>query len=98
MGRFMWENMNMKPVKIEDITPELLVELEKRAASVRIEQLTLARLNELSEQRQVAIATLNDLELECQMRCMRAHSLGISKAELARIFNVTPNTIKKWIG
>lgn len=88
----------MKPVKIEDITPELLVELEQRAASVRIEQLTLAKLNELSEQRQVALATLSDLELECKMRCLRAFSLGISKAELARIFNVTPNTIKKWIG
>lgn len=94
----MWENMNMKPIKIEDITPELLVDLEQRAASIRLEQLTLSQLDELSKQREVAISTLDELELECKMRCIRAINLGISKAELARIFNVTPNTIKKWVG
>lgn len=88
----------MKPIKIEDITPELLVELEQRAAAIRIEEITLARLKELSFEREVAIAALNDLELDCKMRCIRAHHLGISKAELSRIFNVKPDTIKKWIG
>jgi len=98
MRDFMWENMNMKPIKLEEITPEKLIEIEQYAQEVRLEQLTLAQLKEISEQREVAIATLSQIEMDCKMRAMRARSLGFSKAELARIFNVNNNTITKWVG
>jgi len=92
-----WDNMNMKPLKLEEITPEKLVEIDARAENVRLQQLTLAQLTELSKERSTAELALQELEWDCKIRAMRAYSLGFSKAELARIFNVPANKIKKWV-
>lgn len=92
-----WDNMNMKPLKLEEITPEKLVEIDKRAENVRLHDLTLSQLEELSTQRSIAEATFSQIEWDCKVRAMRAHSLGFSKAELARIFDVPTNKIKKWV-
>lgn len=88
----------MKPIKIEDITPEKLQEIEDFAQGVKLHQLTLDQLRKLSNAREDAIIYLSQVELDCKLRAMRAHTLGFSKKELAKIFNVTANTIKKWIG
>lgn len=93
-----WENMKMKPLKLEEITPDKILELEKHAENVRLQDLTLSQLQNLSEKRKVAEVTLNKTETECKLRAMRAHSIGFSKAELARIFDVPNKTITKWIG
>lgn len=94
----MWEHMDVGPIKLDELTPDKIMEIEKHAQEVRLEQLTLAQLTELAEQREVAMTTLSQIETDCQMRAMRAHSVGFSKAELARIFNVNVNTITRWVG
>jgi len=94
----MWENIIMKPLKIKEITPDKLIELEQEAQEVRLIDLTARQLENLSDQRQISIMNLNDVELDCQLRAIRAHQAGFSKAELARIFKVNSNTIKKWVG
>jgi DNA-binding transcriptional regulator YiaG len=55
-------------------------------------------LKELAEKQQEAASYLNTLNTEVQMRILRAHSLGVDKKELAKIFNVTTRQITKWIG
>jgi DNA-binding transcriptional regulator YiaG len=88
----------MKPLKLEEITTEKLIEIEQEVQNVRMHDLTMRQLEELSDQKQIAEMALSDIERECKIRCMRAHQLGFTKAELARIFKVTSNTITKWIG
>lgn len=88
----------MKPLKLEEITPEKIVELEEQAQNLRLMDLTVRQLEELSDQRQLAKMHLSSIENECQIRAMRARSLGFSKAELSRIFKVNSSTIKRWVG
>jgi DNA-binding transcriptional regulator YiaG len=88
----------MKPIKIEDITPEKLIEIEEAAENLRIHDMTMQSLQEISKLREEALSYYYDIELQCKIRAFRAINLGFSKAEIARTFNVTTNTITKWIG
>lgn len=87
-----------KPIKIEDITPEKLIEIEEAAKNLRIHDMTMQSLQEISQLREQALAHYYDIELQCKIRAFKAIKLGFSKAEIARTFNVTTNTITKWIG
>jgi DNA-directed RNA polymerase specialized sigma24 family protein len=88
----------MKPIKIEDITTEKLIEIDDQREADRLLDLTTSALKELAEKQQEAASYLNTLNTEVQMRILRAHSLGVDKKELAKIFNVTTRQITKWIG
>jgi phage terminase Nu1 subunit (DNA packaging protein) len=85
-------------IKIEDITTEKLVEIDNERKADRLLDLTTSELKELAEKQQEAASYLNTLNTEIQMRILRAHSLGVDKKELAKIFNVTTRQITKWIG
>jgi DNA-binding transcriptional regulator YiaG len=88
----------MKPIKIKDITPEKLIEIEEAAENLRIHDMTMQSLQKISKLREEALSYYYDIELQCKIRAFRAIDLGFSKAEIARTFNVTTNTITKWIG
>jgi DNA-binding transcriptional regulator YiaG len=88
----------MKKIKIEDITPDLILELQKQAQELRLVELTRSSLIERSIRRQSLIQELGEAEINCKIRAIRAYDLGISKKELAEIFNVTTREITKWIG
>ncbi len=88
----------MKKIKIEDITTEKLVEIDNERKADRLLDLTTSELKKLAEKQQEAASYLNTLNTEIQMRILRAHSLGVDKKELAKIFNVTTRQITKWIG
>ena len=94
----MWDNSFMKPLKLEEITPEKLIEIDRELEDIKIGDLTLASLKDLARSREEAINHLNSIENNCKFRAMKATQLGFTKIELSKIFNVTPNTIKKWIG
>ena len=85
-------------IKIEDITTEKLVEIDNERKANRLLDLTTSELKKLAEKQQEAASYLNTLNTEVQMRILRAHSLGVDKKELAKIFNVTTRQITKWIG
>ena len=85
-------------VKLEDITPDLLIKIDQEKAEEKISDLTLASLRELAAQREEAIVYLEVVEAECQMRAMRAYDLGFKKKDIAEIFNLTTSQINKWIG
>ena len=50
----MWNNMDMKPMKIEDITAEKILEIEEYAQGVRLEKLTVAQLKDLAKDKGIA--------------------------------------------
>lgn len=88
----------MDPIKIENITPEKLVEIDEAAKQLKLKDMTMHSLAELADQRESAIAHYRQIELQCRTRALRAVNLGFKKSEVAKIFNVTSNTITKWIG
>lgn len=88
----------MKINSFDEITPERLVEIDLEVENIRIHDLTLDSLQKHSQERLHALAQYENIELQCKIRALAAHNLGFSKAELARIFNVTTNEINKWIG
>lgn len=89
---------NPYQVKLEEITADKLVEIDIEVENIRLRDLTLDSLNTLSKSREDALAYYQDIELQCRVKALAARNLGFSKAELARIFKVTTNTITKWIG
>ncbi len=85
-------------VKIEDITPEKLEQIDKQLQDLRLTDLTLNALKKISKKRKDAFEHLASVEAECHFRVLRAYSLGFSKRDLADIFNVTTRQIGKWVG
>jgi DNA-binding transcriptional regulator YiaG len=85
-------------IKIEDITPDLILELQQEAEEAQLKNLTRKALSDLVDKREKLADELEKVELQCKIRAMRAHGLGFSKKELSEIFNVTTRAITKWIG
>jgi len=88
----------LKKIKIEDITPDLILELEQQAEETQLRNLTRKALSDLVNKRERLTDDLQKVELQCKIRAIRAHNLGFSKKELSEIFNVTAREITKWIG
>jgi hypothetical protein len=97
MKKILRENM-VKPIKLEDITPDALSDIHVKRDNVRLGELTLSSLEEVARERKEALQLFNNIELECQARAMRASVLGFSKVELADALGVEVKQITKWIG
>jgi DNA-binding transcriptional regulator YiaG len=85
-------------IKLKEITPEKLEEISQQLQNVRLMDLTLNSLKKVAVQRDEALKTLKNIELDAQIRSLRAYGLGFSKKDLANIFNVTTRQIGKWVG
>ena len=85
-------------VTLDEITPEKLEEISKHLENVRLMDLTLASLQKVARERNEAARVFNEVNLDAQLRAMRAHSLGFSKKEIADIFGMTTRQVTKWIG
>jgi len=86
-------------VKMKEISPEKLAQIDREIMDLRIQDLTLASLNKIAKERQGTIDKLSKIELQCKVRVMRAMSFGsFSKKEMADIFGVTTQQITKWLG
>lgn len=85
-------------IRLEDITPDLLQELEAKAEELRLKDMTLRSLNDLAQERAKLVAELDQVTTECQVRVLRAINLGFTKNELSKVFGVTVRQINKWVG
>jgi hypothetical protein len=85
-------------IKLEDITPEKLEQIDNQLQDLRLTDLTLNALKKISKKRKDAFEHLASVEAECHFRVLRAYNLGFSKRDLADIFNVTTRQIGKWVG
>lgn len=89
---------DIKAVTLEEITPEKLEEISEQLQNIRLMDLTLASLQKVASQRDKAAQAFNEINLDAQMRAMRAYSLGFTKKEIADIFGMTTRQVTKWIG
>jgi DNA-binding transcriptional regulator YiaG len=89
---------NIMSVTLDEITPEKLEEISKHLEDVKLMDLTLASLKKVARERSEAARVFDEINLNSQMRAMRAYSLGFSKKEIAEIFGMTTRQVTKWIG
>jgi len=89
---------NIMAVSLEEITPEKLEEISKHLEDVKLMDLTLASLKKVAREREEAARVFNEINMDSQIRAMRAYSLGFSKKEIAEIFGMTTRQVTKWIG
>jgi DNA-binding transcriptional regulator YiaG len=85
-------------VTLDEITPEKLQEISEKMQDVRLMDLTLKSLEKVAAERNEAARVFNEINLDAQLRAMRAHSLGFTKQEIAEIFGMTTRQVSKWIG
>jgi len=86
-------------VKMDEISPEKLAQIDQEMLELRIQDLTLASLKEIAAERKATIDKMSKVELQCKVRIMKAMSFGsFTKKEMADIFEVTTQQITKWIG
>ena len=89
---------DIKAVTLEEITPEKLEEISEQLQNIRLMDLTLASLQKVALERDEAAQAFNEINLDAQMRAMRAYNLGFTKKEIADIFGMTTRQVAKWIG
>ena len=85
-------------VTLDEITPEKLQEISEKMQDVKLMDLTMKSLQKVAAERDEAARVFNEINLDAQLRAMRAHSLGFTKQEIAEIFNMTTRQVSKWIG
>jgi hypothetical protein len=85
-------------VTLDEITPEKLQEISEKMQDVRLMDLTLKSLQKVAFERDEAAQKFNEINLDAQLRAMRAYSLGFAKKEIAEIFGMTTRQVSKWIG
>ena len=89
---------DIRAVTLEEITPEKLEEISEQLQNIRLMDLTLASLQKVALERDRAAQAFNEINLDAQMRAIRAYGLGFTKKEIADIFGMTTRQVTKWIG
>lgn len=88
--------MNIEGVKIEDISVDLLDELEAEWEDQRIRVLVRQEIIDLGDRYRQAQLEQNRLGLLCMLRARKLMLLGYRRSELAPMFGVDKRTINKW--
>lgn len=88
--------MKTPGVKVEDITVDLLDELEQEWEEQRIRLLVRQEIIDLGERLAQTQLDLNRLELIAMLRARKLVMLGYKRKELETLFGVDRKTILKW--
>lgn len=88
--------MKTPGVKVEDITVDLLDELEQEWEEQRIRVLVRQEIIDLGERLAQTQLVLNRLELIAMLRARKLVMLGCERKELETLFGVDRKTILKW--
>lgn len=83
-------------VKLDEITPDKIIEIETYLLNERLVDLTRNNLIELGQYRKMIREHAENLEATCKMRAIRASNAGLSIKEIADILGFSTATIKKW--
>lgn len=84
-------------VELHEITPELVRELSDGLERDEIRSLMAVEVRALSDE--YKFSTLENMELlaRCQVRAIKLENLGVSRSEVARMFDVDVKTVAKWV-
>lgn len=84
-------------MKIEDITVQVLDEVEEEWQANRVKNLVRSEVVQLGHDYALARLRENRLETRCLLRARRMRMLGFEKSEIAQLFGVPKRTINKWL-
>ena len=84
-------------VELHEITPDLVRELSEELEQDEIRSLVAAEVRELSEQYKSSTIETMELLARCQVRAIKLENLGVSRSEVARMFDVSVGTVAKWV-
>jgi DNA-directed RNA polymerase specialized sigma24 family protein len=85
-------------VTLGEITPEKLEEISEKLQDMKLVEITMANLQRVAEERNLAEQKFNEINTDAQIRAIRAYSLGFSHKEIADIFGMTTRQVIKWLG
>jgi DNA-binding transcriptional regulator YiaG len=84
-------------VYVHEITPELVRELSDELEAEEIRSLVAAEVRDLSDRYKLAQVETAELLARCQVRAIKLENLGVSRSEVARMFDVNVRTVAKWV-
>jgi DNA-binding transcriptional regulator YiaG len=84
-------------VELQEVTPELIRELSDQNDEQRLYVLTMEETRALTNELNYAIMVASQLQARCQMRAKRLEHLGMSRTEIADMFDVPVRTVAKWL-
>ena len=84
-------------VYLHEITPELVRELSDELEAQEIRSLVAAEVRDLSDRYKAAMIETAELLARCQVRAIKLENLGVSRSEVARMFDVNVRTVAKWV-
>ena len=84
-------------VYLHEITPDLVRELSEELEQDELRSLVAAEVRELSEQYKFSKVETMELLARCQVRAIKLENLGVSRSEVARMFDVSIRTVAKWV-
>lgn len=84
-------------MRIEDITVELLDQVEAEQDEIRARDLVRDAVLKLGREYALARLHENRLETQCMLRARKLRMLGFEKAEIGQLFGVPRRTINKWM-
>ena len=84
-------------VELHEITPDLVRELSDELEAEEIRSLVAAEVRELSDRHKLATLHTAELLARCQVRAIKLENLGVSRSEVARMFDVDVRTVAKWV-
>ena len=84
-------------VELKELTPELIRELSDQNDEQRLYVLTMEETRALTNELNYAIMVASQLQARCQMRAKRLEHLGMSRTEIADMFDVNVRTVAKWL-
>jgi len=87
----------MMKVELQQVTPALIRELSDQNDEQRLYVLTLEETRALTHELNYAIMKASQLQARCQMRAKRLEHLGVSRTEIADMFDVPVRTVAKWL-
>jgi len=84
-------------VYMHEITPDLVRELSDQLEADEIRSLVAAEVRDLSDRHKSAMIETAELLARCQARAIKLENLGVSRSEVARMFDVSVRTVAKWV-
>jgi len=84
-------------VELKELTPELIRELSDQNDEQRLYVLTMEETRALTHELEYAIMQASQLQARCQMRAKRLEHLGMSRTDIADMFDVPVRTVAKWL-
>lgn len=84
-------------VRLQDITPESLEQVDRAWETSRLRGLTKTELVAIGRNVRLARMNTNHLEIRTKLRVMKCYQMGFSVEELAELLGLDRKEIRRWV-